>query len=276
MYASRLIWLSIVLLLAAAAAGSWLATRRVDTALSFVLRDAVSGGWVYDATVTAGDKVIRSFFQSDRAPIEKTFTGLRQGETVLSVQAPGYLPVEIPVTLKRGANRVADPIELVGREIPDLTDIVVAIQQQGGVLAAEIRPVDSAGKAVLNHPAVDLWIAAMVSVQMNGTEPARSLLSGGGTRGQVTFAGRVPWCWDAVPETLFRYSASIPARAVAAARYYVVDVITLVPDQVVDAELGDSIAQLWQRSTPLEFITSLQRDGRFRVFVNTLWNVRFD
>lgn len=276
MHASRLIWLGIVLLFAAAAGGSWLATRPADTTLSFVLRDAVSGGWVYDATVTAGDKVIRSFFQSDRAPVEKTFTGLRPGETVLSVQAPGYLPVAIPVTLTRGANRLAEPIDLAGREIPDLAEIVVAVEQRGDVLAAEIRPVNSAGRAVLNHPTVDLWIAAMVSVQMDGTAPARSPLSGGGTRGQVTFAGRVPWRWDAAPETLFRYSASIPEPAVPAAPYYVVDVITLVPHRVVGTEIADEIAQLWERSTPLDFITSLRRDGRFRVFVNTLWNVRFD
>ena len=275
MRASRWVWLGIVLLLAAAV-GSWLATRRADTTLSFVLRDAVSGGWVYDATVTAGDKVIRSFFQSDRAPVERTFTGLRPGATELSVQAPGYWPVTIPVTLTRGANRLAEAIDLVGREIPDLTDIIVAVGQRGEQLVAEIRPVNSAGKAVLNHPALELWIAAMVSVQMDGAEPARSPARDGGSRGPVTFAGRVPWRWDATPETLFRYSAEIPGPAAAGVRYFVVDMVTLVPRPAAGDEFGAEIAELWQRATPAEFVAALRRDERFRVFVNTLWNVRFD
>ena len=276
MRASRLIWLGIVLLFGAAAGGSWLATRRVDTTLSFVLRDSVSGGWVYDATVTAGDKVIRSFFQSDHAPVARTFTGLQPGATELSVRAPGYHPVVIPVTLTRGANRLPEPIDLVGREIPDLTEIIVAIEQRGEEFTAEIRPVNSAGKAVLSHPVLDLWIAAMVSVQMDGGGPARSPVRGGGSRGPVTFAGRVQWRWDAAPETLFRYSVSIPGPTAAPARFYVVDTITLVPRQAVGPGLTDEIAQLWQRSTPVAFMAALQTDERFRVFVNTLWNVRFD
>lgn len=265
-------------LLLLAAAAVWLDHRRNDTTLTFVVRDAVSQSWVYDAKITVGDRVLRSFFQADNAPVERTLTGLRPGKIVLAARAPGYRAVELPLTLTRGTNRVAEPIDLVGLEIPDLTEILVVIRQAGDALVAEIRPVDSNGSAVLNHPVLDLWIAAMVSVQMDGSEPAGAATDSGGSRGEVVYAAEVPWQWDSRPETLFRYTAHIPGpRVVGGARVFVVDLIILVPQPAPAGaeEIGDAIARLWQSSTPDRFIAALQRDERFRVFLNTVWNVKF-
>ena len=109
----------------AVAAAVYVASNPVDTTYEFVVRDAVSGNWVWDATFRLQGRVIRSHFQSDRGPRPQVFTRLQPGPAELEISAPSYVAQTIPVTLKRGANRLAEPVELVGSEIPDLAEWIV-------------------------------------------------------------------------------------------------------------------------------------------------------
>ena len=157
--------LAIVAVLAVAAV-VYVATNPPDTTYEFSVRDAVSENWVWDATFRLQGRVIRSHLQSDRGPRPQVFTRLEPGAATLEISAPSYVAQTVAVALKRGANRLAEPIELVGYELPDLSGWVIFEQREGNDLVQELRPVSSAGPAVVNHPALDLWIGARISVQV--------------------------------------------------------------------------------------------------------------
>ena len=115
------------------------------------------------------------------------FTRLQPGPATLEISAPSYVAQTIPVTLKRGANRLAEPVELVGYEIPDLVQWIIFENHAGNDIVQELRPVSSAGPAVINHPAMDLWIGARISVQVKDGVPVREETDTGAARGEELF-----------------------------------------------------------------------------------------
>ncbi|MDE0024538.1 MAG: hypothetical protein OXP69_09030 [Spirochaetaceae bacterium] len=270
---------AVVLAVAAVVYVVYVAGNPADTTYEFVVRDAVSGNWVWDATFRLQGRVIRSHFQSDRGPRPQVFTRLQPGEATLRISAPSYQEQTIPVTLKRGENRRAEPVELVGREIPDLASWIIFEGWEGGDLVQELRPVSSAGPAVINHPVLDLWIGARVSVQVKDGVPVREETDAGAARGEELYRGKLQWTWDAAPETTFRYGAAIPGAEIKAssAPYWVIDYLIVVPDPAAaDAgEIDRVMEQAWQLP-PEEIAVRLeqhQQAGTLAAYQFTSWNV---
>ena len=276
----RLLIAALAVAVVLAVAGAvYVAGNPVDTTYEFVVRDAVSGNWVWDATFRLQGRVIRSHFQSDRGPRPQVFTRLQPGPATLEISAPSYEAQTIPVTLKRGANLLADPVELVGREIPDLAEWIVFEGWEGGDMVQELRPVSAAGPAVTNHPALDLWIGARISVQVKDGVPVREETDTGAARGEELFRGKLQWRWDAAPETTFRYGAAIPGAEIKAstAPYWVIDYLIVVPDPTA-ADAGQIAAimeQVWD--LPPEAIAARlgthEQAGTLTAYQFTSWNV---
>ena len=257
----------------------YLATNPVDTTLEFMVRDAVSENWVWDATFRLQGRVIRSHFQSDQGPLPHLFTRLQPGEATLEISAPSYALQSVPVRLKRGENRLAEAIDLVGLEIPDLREWIIFEERVGDDVVQELRPVSSAGRAVVNHPTLDLWIGARISVQIQDGVPVQQATDAGAERGEELYRGALQWRWDATPETLFRYSSTIPVAEIKANAdpYWVVDYLIVVPNpaEIRSQEIDQIMEEAWD--LPGEsLVTYLQRyenEGRLAASRFTSWNV---
>jgi hypothetical protein len=248
-----------------------------ETTFTFSARDSVSGRWVWDLTARLQGREIRSFFQSDTGPIPFRFSRLAPGKAVLTLSAPSYDSVEIPVSLRRGVNRLAQPVQMLGREIPGLSHFVIFENLTGQALSAQLRPVGTDGKAVLNHPCMDLRIGARISIQMHGGVPSRAEAETGNTRGAELFRGKLGWEWDPAPETVFRYTASIPLKDVKddPSLYRVIDYIIVVPDpaKIAKAELDALWDKAWAAGEAGMAAVLDAEKGRVRYFRDTSWNV---
>ena len=264
-----------------------------DTALVFQLQDAVSGGWVWDASVLLQKRLLRSYFQTDAGPIPQKITHLEPGASTLSISAPGYEPLAIPVILARGKNRLPAPLLMIGREIPGLNGFSAFEGVDNGDITAQLRPLDAAEKAIVNHPCIDLWIGCIVSEQVQDGVPVRGEGDSRSTRGDILFRGAVPWTWDALPESLFRYSVRIPfsGMQVMPSLYRVMDYLVVVPDplRISRSELEVIMAGAWpsgklasgnpDRSQPQRLVPGIAstldaQKGRLRWFFITSWDVR--
>jgi hypothetical protein len=178
-----------------------------------------------------------SYYQTDAGPVPQKLTHLKPGTSTLVIDAPGYAPVSIPVTLRRGRNRLPLPVKMAGLGIPGLSGFSAFESIDNGDIAAQLRPLDAAGKAILNHPCIDLWIGCVVSEEA------------GSTRGEVLFRGAVRWTWDALPQSLFRYSVRIRSAEMrnAPSLTRVIDYLVVVPDplKVSRAEVDGIMARAW-------------------------------
>ena len=256
------------------AAASWRATT-----LEFEVRDAVSKSWVYDATFRLQGRIIRSNFQSDRGPVVQRFTRLKPGPATLEVSAPDYQGVTRSIALRRGLNRLSDPIDLVGLRIPRLRGFIVFAEREGSDTLFELRPVDDAGRAIVNHPCLDLWVGARVTVQMKNGLPAKSETDEGLVRGDELFRGRLDWQFDTYPETIFRYGARLQGAAVkeSGTPYRIVDFLIVVPDplKLTRPEL-ESIMARTQSLRPDEveaYLAPFEAQEKLEAFTSTIWNV---
>jgi len=250
-----------------------------QTTLTFSAQDVVSGQWVWDLTARLQGREIRSFFQSDAGPILFRFTHLAPGTPVLSISAPAYEAVEIPVTLRRGDNRLPAPVEMRGLEIPRLDHFVVFETLDGTDLVCQLRPVGTDGKAVLNHPCIDIRLGGRVSVEVKSGVPVREETGKGAARGEELFRGKLDWQWDHAPETVFRYVARIPASRIKddPSLYRVIDYLVVVPDprKITKAELDSLMGRVWTEADPDGIARALDAEkGRLRYFVDTSWNVK--
>ena len=266
----------VVVCAGAVLAALWL---RTDTTLEFKIRDSVSGKWVWDAAMKLQGRTIVGYYQSDAAPLTYRFTRLTPGKAMLEIAADSYGPVSLPLTLKRGANRLQKPIDMVGLGIPDLTKFYIFESREAGDIVAEIRPVNSTGTAVLNHPCMDLWIGCRISVQMRNGVPAREEAETGSSRGSELFRGRIPWKWDPAPETQFRYSARIPGAQIKddPSAYRVIDYLIVVPNPLAisSAELEKLLARVYAMNDPAAVAAALDAESnRLRYFIDTSWNVK--
>ena len=274
-----LIPILVVVVIVAVAVAVYVTMNPVDTTLEFVVRDGVSKNWIWDATFTVQNRVIRSHFQSDRGPLPQIFSHLEPGEATLEISAPSYVAQSIPVTLKRGENRLEDPIDLVGFEIPSLRKWIIFEDRIGNDIVQEIRPVSEEGPAVLNHPCLDLWIGARVSVQIFDGLPVQEETEEGSERGEELYKGILKWEWDAIPETTFRYSSTIPGSQIKANSdpYWVIDYLIVVPDprEITREEVEQIMEKAWD--LPPEaieaYLESYAQEGKFTPYVFTSWNV---
>ncbi|MGA2977780.1 MAG: hypothetical protein ABSF77_20965 [Spirochaetia bacterium] len=264
-----------------------------DTALVFQLQDSVSGAWVWDASVLLQDRLLISYYQTDAGPIPQKLTHLKPGASTLSISAPGYEPVSLPVTLTPGKNRLSGPVKMVGLEIPGLDGFSAFESIDNGDVVVQLRPLDSAGKAIINHPCIDLWIGCVVSEQVRQGVPVRVEGDARSTRGDLLFRGAVQWSWDARPESLFRYSARIPQADVQStpSLYRVIDYLIVVPDprKISRMDLEGIMTGAWptaglasgngDRREPELLAPAIEsalnaEKGRLRWFFITSWDVR--
>ena len=273
-----LIPIIMVLVLGIIAFSVYLSRVKFDTTLEFQVRDAVSKEWVWDSTIKIQDRAIRGFYQSDRGPVVYKFTHLKPGNYELEISAPAYQSVNIPVVIKKGVNRIEDPIELAGYEISDLDQFFVFEEKVHGSIVSEIRPVGSDGRAIVNHPCIDMWIGCWISEQLKNGLYVQEPTEERSERGKELFAGKIEWQWDPSPETVFRYSSVIPGSQIIShnAPYLVIDYLLILPDsrKITKKEVDELMSNL----PPLQDIESLTtyfdefKDKLF-FYVYTSWNV---
>ena len=141
------------LVVAAALVITLVVTLGRDTTLDVRIRDAVSGRWVWGAEMR----------------IQGAETGrvlsIRFGAQGLPLHSPPPRPRDTrgggrpatgrgasPVPLRRGANSLPEPIDMVGLGIPDLGRFFVFEKLDGADIVAQLRPVSVNGGAIINHP----------------------------------------------------------------------------------------------------------------------------
>jgi hypothetical protein len=264
-----------------------------ETSLVLQVQDAVSGGWVWGAAAHLQGRVLTSYFQTDAGPIPQRISHLTPGKASLEISAPGYVSVSIPLTLGRGRNRLAQPVALQGREIPGLSSFSIFETIGSGDISLQIRPLNAAGKAIINHPCIDMWIGAVVSEQVLDGVPVRAEDAAAATRGRTLFRGAIQWKWDGRPESLFRYSGTIPASGMtdAASLFRVIDYLVVVPDPtlITKSDLDAAMRQAWTAGglvsgnptrghepalAPGLAAARSALNGRARFFLLTSWDVR--
>jgi len=259
----------------------YLLPRVLNTRLTFRVVDSVSHGWVWGMTASLDKKQISEFYQSDRGPIDLSFTHLSPGRVTLRIAAANYISQEIPVNLHIGANVLSSPISLVGFRIPGLDHFAMVESSTPTGLSVEVRPVSDSGEAVTNHPCMNLWIGALVSSEMEGGRPATAPANSGLTRGETLYRGRISWTWNADPGASFRYTATIPWTDIQSpsAPYLVIDYIIIVPDPryVGPTEIDAIMQSALRNSNAADLRAYLDAHGagkKFRYFLSTSWNVK--
>jgi hypothetical protein len=244
-----------------------------DTTFECSLQDSVSKHWVWDSTVNVQNRQIRGFYQTDFI-----FTNLKPGNAELSIKAPFYKEKTIRLNLKKGQNVLENPVELVGFEIPGLDYFVVFDRPIGRDMGLEIRPVGRDGKAVINHPALDLAIGVIVSAQIKEGMFSEEPEDSGAERGKELFRGMIAWEWDPLPETVFRYTAKIPGGKIKEfpAPFWVIDYLIIVPDpvKIKRNEINRILTDLFINNDLDNLSNTLSNYGeKFRYFLGTVWNV---
>jgi hypothetical protein len=249
-----------------------------ETTLTFRIRDAVSKQWVWDASVTLQGREVKAYFQSDSGLRDYTFTNLEPGTWEIEARAPHYQSRTIEVDLRRGENALEEPIELTGYEIPNLARFVAFESFEGRDVVTELRPVSVSGRAVEQHPCLDIWVGARVSVQVKDGVPVRRETTSGSDRGAELFRGELDWSWHPEPERVYRYSARIPGAEIMSspAPFWVIDYLIMVPDprEITRAELADIAAEAWSRDNEgiMRYLRE-RAEGRFEYYFATSWNV---
>jgi hypothetical protein len=275
-----LVPLVIVIVLAAVAVAVYLVMNPVDTTLEFQVRDAVSKAWVYGASFRLQGRLLRSHFQSDQGSVAQRFTRLKPGRAILEISAPSYQPVSRELALKHGANLLPEPIDLVGLELPELKSFIMFEDLVGSDVQVEIRPVSNAGPAVLNHPCLDLWIGARMTVQLKNGLPVQEETEEGSVRGEELFRDRIEWKFDPYPETVFRYAAVIPGAKIKTSKapYRVVDYLIVLPRPLAISkeELEEIMEKAWTLKPEAveEYLRPYEEQGKLRGEVFTSWNVK--
>ena len=262
---------------AVAALAALVAAAPFETTLEFHIRDRVTGGAVRNATVTLQDRFLRAWYAGDGDTL--VFSRLDPGEATLEVSAPDYQSRKVPVTLRRGRNRIDEPIDMTGLRIPGLSHFMVSEDVSGSDLYATFWPLSSQGPAVVNHPALELWIGARISAQRSGAGAATDAGGAGPARGETLFAGELEWIWDSSPKALARYRARIPLEPIEAggATLLVIDYLVIVPDPLAIErdEVAAIVTAAWTGREPASLPAYLARYAdRFDFYLHTSWNLR--
>jgi hypothetical protein len=273
-----LVFISVIVALGIIAACVFIKTAQYGTTLDFQVLDAVSRSWVWDFTARIQNRTIRGYYQSGSGLAVYTFTKLEPGEWLLTVTAPSYETQSFQVKIKKGRNSLEAPIEMIGYEIPGFNRFFIFEEKSGPDILAELRPANISGKAILNHPCIDIWVGARVSVQIKDgffvAEPTKE----GSEYGEKLFWGKVQWEWDPSPSTSFHYRVRIPGEKIKEhpAPYRVIDYLIIIPDPRKFSK--DELEKLMKE---YETISDLRELGalldlsvdRVSYFITRNWNV---
>ena len=202
------------------------AVANSEAALRFAVRGAYCAEPVWNTSSVIQDRMARTYVETDIL-----ITGLNPGDSFLTVSAPDYGSVTIPVTLKRGENRLSEPIAMMPSEIPGLDRFVVVERETAEGLQIDLRPIDRAGKAIVRHPCVFLRVLVQILIPEAGASRAAQNSSEPAFAEEV-YRGPADVEWNDEPGATFRYSARIPAREISPHSSAVVTVqyLILMPD----------------------------------------------
>ena len=219
-----------------------LSLRNKQASLIFRVKDSVSDSWVWNVHANIQNKELFGYFQSEDSLIDYRFTGLQAGDTELVISAPNYESVTIPLTLKRGINRIDETISLNGLAIPDLGGFYVFENEMTDGWSLTIRPVTQDNRAISLHPAIDIWVGVKVT-EWDPSLPKRIEIL---DELPVLYNGEIPWEWNATPETQFRYTSFIPFDVLPTdfSQSYVIEYLILVPNlSEIDYEEFEDLTQ---------------------------------
>lgn len=250
-----------------------------ETTLEFSVEDSVSGYWVWDLEANLDNNIIHGYFQSDRGIRPFKFRNLNPGDYTMRLSAPYYRSLSIPVIIKRGKNIIQEPFRMDGYEIPDLDRFLVFEELVQDKFLINLRPVSTSGRAIINHPCLNLWIGFRASEQMAGNELALKETDNDATRGKELFKGKLDWTWNPDPEVQFRYFADVSINDFQSSKadLLVFDYLILVPREgkIEEKELEKITNKAWLIQDHDEFIHYLQKfDDLFTFYIDSSWNVR--
>ncbi len=175
------------------------------TTLTFKVMESVGESWVWDFEAKIQNKTVTGYFQSDRGPKTYQFTNLKSGNSTLTVTAPSYRSVEIPVQLKKGNNTIPVPIVMDAYEIEGLAKFFAFEQKVEDGWDISLRAATSEHAAILYHPPLDIRLYVQVySWNRNDQSDWDKLLAE-----QSLYYGQIPWSWDTTLESQFRYVAHL-------------------------------------------------------------------
>lgn len=145
--------------------------------------DVLSGDPVWRIRIVAGGKSTLKF----RYP-NKTYrlTGIKPGSYILKATAPSYYDFTEDIQVKRGKN-ILD-ISIKGKEIPDLTGIIVFSDPVERGIQLEIRLTDSKGHGITEFPALPLSLEGTLWARI-GTEEEY-------VKGRKILEGPIELFWD--------------------------------------------------------------------------------
>jgi hypothetical protein len=200
-----------------------------ETTLSFAVRDANSGAWVWDTEITLQDKIMKTYYQSSDGKGEFLFTHLTPGPNEMIVDAPSYIPETVPLNLKRGENRFNDIIYLQGYEIPGLDRFLIFETFSERGVELEIRPINGSGSTIYHHPFLEIFIGAHITAleeQTTITGEKRIM------RGEILFSGLLDVHYSTEVGQRFQYDVHIPRDRILTDRSneWIIDYVILVPD----------------------------------------------
>ena len=190
------LWISLVaVLVLATAATGWFFFKRVRWGVvDGTLVDELSQGPVWHATIVVDGRSTVKFTST-----EFRLSKITPGEYTLKINAPNYLDVTKPVTVRSGQNVVH--IAMKGSGIPDLKGILAFGEPLEKGLRVEIRLTDSDGVAITNHPAIECRLEMALFLR-EGVEPHYA-------KGVQLFEGSLDLFWDK-EDPLARYKGIIP------------------------------------------------------------------
>jgi hypothetical protein len=189
-------WVFVVLILVLVIfVSGWLISNRVHWGVvTGTIVDELSQGPVWHATIVVGDRSTVKFSSTDFR-----LSKITPGEHILKVNAPKYIEIKKPITVKSGINVVH--IAMKGSGIPNLKGILAFLEPTGKGLQVEIRLTDSNGVAITNHPAIECRLEVALYLR-EGVKPPFA-------KGMQVFAGPLDLSWDQ-KDSLARYKGNIP------------------------------------------------------------------
>ena len=249
-----------------------------ETTLDFKVMDSVSKKWVWEATIKFQDKVIESYFQSDHEPAELIFTKLKSGNYELSVEAPYYESFSKTVNIKPGKNVLDEPILMKGLEIPSLDRVVVTEEWLNRDLFIELRLENTSGNTIINHPCIDIKVAAIIYEQLKDGMYVMTKEQRGSERGKILYKDWIDWSWDSTPETTFRYKGLLPGGRIEKSQtnYYVIDYFIIVPKpDFVGSEEYDSVIEEISRVKNIDEVLNILNNEKNKVkyFIDSSWGI---
>jgi hypothetical protein len=143
--------------------------------------DVLSGDAVRHVTIQVDGKSTIKF-----ASTSFNLTEISPGAYTLKATAPGYDDFTLPVDVKRGQNRV--DIAMKGREVPDLSGIIIFTEPREKGLEIGIRFVDSQNLGILSYPTLPLTLEGALFV-WKGTEENYE-------KGREVYRGPIEMFWD--------------------------------------------------------------------------------